>query len=176
MIVDGKKLANTVKTYIFENKGEHTVYYKIKSEDNSSLVGMFEGLKKMTSISFIEKFNFAGIKNMNRMFYNCQSLKNIDLSNINTKNVDIMNYMFYQCIELDSIDLSEVEGENVNVRSNMFENCVSVNNIDISNFTNSNISINDIFKGIPKSGTIIVNENLKDKINSLLPNWEIISK
>ena len=58
----------------------------------------------------------------------------------------------------------------------MFENCVSVNNIDISNFTNSNIRINDIFKGIPKSGTIIVNENLKDKINSLLPNWEIISK
>ena len=176
MIVDGKKLANTVKTYTFENKGEHTVYYKIKSEDNSSLVGMFEGLKKMISISFSEKFNFAGIKNMNRMFYNCQSLKNIDLSNINTKNVDMMNYMFYQCIELDSIDLSEVEGENVNDISNMFENCVSVNNIDISNFTNSNIRINDIFKGIPESGTIIVNENLKNKIDSLLPNWEIISK
>ena len=176
MIVDGEKLEKPVKEYIFENKGEYTVYYKIKKEDNTSLVGMFEGLTKMISISFSEKFNFDGIKNMNRMFYDCESLTNIDLSNINTQNVEMMNYMFYQCLELDSVDLSKVEGANVNDISNMFENCASVNNIDISNFTKNNIGINNMFKGIPESGTITISENLKNKVNSLLPNWEIIIK
>ena len=87
-----------------------------------------------------------------------------------------MNYMFYQCLSIDNIDLSEVESSNVKDISNMFENCVSVKNIDISNFTNDKIQTSDMFKGIPVTGNIIVNENLKNKINNLIPNWNIVTK
>lgn len=173
MTVDGIKLDKKVKTFTFEKKGEHIVYYKLKTLESDSLIGMFEGLNKMTSISFSELFDFSGIKNINRMFYNCQSLKNIDLSNINLLNIENMNYMFYQCLELNSVNLSEIDSSNVNDVSNMFENCIAINTIDISNFNNTDIKINDMFKGVPESGKIIINENLKDKINSLLPNWEI---
>ena len=176
MTVDGNKLNKPVKTYTFTDKGEHIVYYKIRIPENGSLNGMFEGLNKMISISFSENMELENITQMNRMFYNCQNLQSIDLSHLNTKNVDIMNYMFYQCLSIDNIDLSEVESSNVKDISNMFENCVSVKNIDISNFTNDKIQTSDMFKGIPDTGNIIVNENLKNKINNLIPNWNIVTK
>ena len=144
--------------------------------ENGSLNGIFEGLNKMISVSFSENMELENITQMNRMFYNCHNLQSIDLSHLNTKNVDIMNYMFYQCLTLDNIDLSEVESSKVKDISNMFENCVSVKNIDISNFTNDKIETNDMFKGIPNNGNIIVNENLKNKINNLIPNWNIVTK
>ena len=176
MIVDGKKLDKNVKSFTFENKGDHIVYYKIKLPKNGSLLGMFEGLKKMTSISFSELFDFSYVTNMNRMFYDCQNLKNIDLSGINSQNLENMEYMFYQNLELNSIDLSELESSKVSDASNMFENCISLKSIDISNFNSINIEINEMFKGIPDSGTITVNENLKSEISSLLPDWNVITK
>ena len=176
MIVDGKKLEKNVKSFPFENKGEHIVYYKVKLPKDGSIIGMFEGLKQMTSISFSELFDLSSVTNMNRMFYNCQNLKNIDLSKINSENLEKVEYMFYQNLELDSIDLSEIESSKVTDASNMFENCISLKSIDISNFNSTNMEINEMFKGIPDSGTITVNENLKSEISSLLPNWNVITK
>ena len=176
MTVDGKILDKTVKSFTFENKGEHIVYYKVKIPENTSLIGMFEGLKKMTSIAFSELFDFSLVKNLNRMFYNCQNLKNIDLSSINSENLEMMEYMFYQNLELGSVDLSEINATKVKDVSNMFENCISLKNIDVSNFNLTNMDTNEMFKGVPDSGTIIVNENLKAEISSLLPNWNVISK
>ena len=43
---------------------------------------------------------------MSHMFYECNSLKNFDLSNFNTKNVTDMSNMFYGCYSLTNIDLS----------------------------------------------------------------------
>ena len=176
MIVDGKKLEKNTKSFPFENKGEHIVYYKVKLPKDGSIIGMFEGLKQMTSISFSELFNLSSVTNINRMFYNCQNLKNIDLSKINSENLEKMEYMFYQNLELDSINLSEIKSSKVTDASNMFENCISLKSIDISNFNSTNIEINEMFKGIPDSGTITVNENLKSEISSLLPNWNVITK
>ena len=165
------------KTYIFENKGEHTVYYKLNLPKDGSLVSLFEGIKKMISISFTENFVLTSVTKMNRMFYNCENLKNIDLSNINTKNVDIMNNMFYQCLDLDSVDLSKVECSKVNDISSIFENCISLKNIDISNFNKTNINTADMLKNVAETGTITVNRNLKSKIRSQLNNnWNIIEK
>ena len=42
---------------------------------------------------------------MKYMFYECNSLTNIDLSNFNTQNVIDMNSMFYGCKSLTNIDL-----------------------------------------------------------------------
>ena len=177
MIIDGNKLDKIVKTYIFENKGEHTVYYKLNLPKDGSLVSLFEGIKKMISISFTENFVLTSVTKMNRMFYNCENLKNIDLSNINTKNVDIMNNMFYQCLDLDSVDLSTVECSKVNDISSIFENCISLKNIDISNFNKTNINTADMLKNVAETGTITVNRNLKSKIRSQLNNnWNIIEK
>ena len=176
MTLDEIKLNNITKTYTFPEKGKHNVLYKINIPKDESLIGLFEGLSKMTSIYFSKSFDIESIKNIDRMFYNCQKLKNIDLSNLNTENTVNLNNMFYQCLNLKSINMSAIKTSKVEDASNMFENCIILNNIDISSFSNVNIQTNDIFKGVPSSGNIIVNENFEDKIKSFLPGWNVIKK
>ena len=50
------------------------------------------------------------------MFYQCSSLKKLDLSKFNTKNVGNMNYMFYNCSKLVSINLSKFNTSNIKNR------------------------------------------------------------
>ena len=53
-------------------------------------------------IEYLFKYN---IKNLSFMFYKCNFLTNIDLSNFNTQNDTNMSFMFYDCKSLINIDL-----------------------------------------------------------------------
>ena len=44
---------------------------------------------------------------MSDMFYRCEALATLDLSNFDTKNVTDMRYMFYQCYALTTIYASD---------------------------------------------------------------------
>ena len=57
------------------------------------------------------------------MFYECSSLKNIDLSNFNTQNITNMSYMFGECNSLKNIDLSNFNTQNVTNMCYMFFEC-----------------------------------------------------
>ena len=48
------------------------------------------------------------------MFCGCESLKELNLSNFNTKNVTNMRYMFFRCFSLKKLDISKFNTENVN--------------------------------------------------------------
>ena len=50
---------------------------------------------------------------MNGMFKNCEKIKNLNLSNFNTKNVINMDDMFSGCSSLLSLDLSNFNTEKV---------------------------------------------------------------
>ena len=45
------------------------------------------------------------------MFSGCKNLKDINLSNFNTKNVTNMSYMFSECWEIPNINLSNFDLE-----------------------------------------------------------------
>ena len=51
---------------------------------------------------------------MSCMFYNCSSLKELNLSNFNTKNVTNMSYMFGYCSSLKELNLSNFNTSKVN--------------------------------------------------------------
>ena len=70
------------------------------------------------------------------MFYECEYLTNIDLSNFNTQNVTDMSYMFFGCHSLTNIDLSNFNTQNVTNMSCMFYFCYSLKNLNLSNFIN----------------------------------------
>ena len=57
------------------------------------------------------------------MFYGCSSLKDINLSNFNTNNVDDMRRMFYGCSSLKDINLSNFNTNNVTNMGGMFYGC-----------------------------------------------------
>ena len=60
---------------------------------------------------------------MGEMFYGCLSLKEINLSNFNTNNVNNMGGMFWGCSSLKEINLSSFNTNNVINMSRMFSGC-----------------------------------------------------
>ena len=78
------------------------------------------------------------------MFCRCESLKSLDLSNFDTRNVTSMREMFVYCTSLTDVDLSSFElnpAGNVEV-SNMFSRCGNLKTIYASaNFDNTKITV-----------------------------------
>ena len=70
----------------------------------------------------------------------------LDLTNFNTQNVFDMKSLFYDCISVKTINLSKFQTKNY---SYMFYNCSSLNEINLSNFNNENViymnDVNDMF-------------------------------
>ena len=57
------------------------------------------------------------------MFRECSLLKEINLSNFNTNNVNSMSYMFYRCSSLNKLNLSNFNTNNVKYMNLMFDGC-----------------------------------------------------
>jgi surface protein len=57
------------------------------------------------------------------MFYDCLSLKELNLSNFNTNNVTNMNCMFFRCSSLKELNLSYFNINNVTEMDGMFFGC-----------------------------------------------------
>ena len=73
------------------------------------------------------------------MFYNCTSLKNINL-NFDTENVTDMSYMFYGCTALESIKLN-IKTSNVETMNSLFGECSALKSITFGdNFNTANVT------------------------------------
>ncbi len=68
------------------------------------------------------------------MFYECNKLTNINLSNFNAKNVKNMRNMFYNCRELKNIDLSSFSIQEIIEMTDMFSYCNNLAYLDLSCF------------------------------------------
>ncbi len=105
--------------------------------DSSNLFAYFTNLK---TIDFGSSFNTYNVVNMAKMFNNCTSLTNLDLSGFNTINVSNIFAMFQNCSSLTSLDLSNFNTSNVTDMRGMFNKCSSLTSLDLSNFNTSNVT------------------------------------
>ena len=112
------------------------------------------------------------------MFYNCSSLKSLDLTNFNISQVSNMTSMFYNCKNLSFLNLSNFDTSGVNEKNEMFYNCSSLNVINIFNFNISNIyNLTSIFNGYQNSEYIninIYNSNIEKEIFLLTYPYMVI--
>ena len=79
------------------------------------------------------------IKDMSRMFSRCKNLREIDISGIDTSNVENMNGLFSDCIKLECIKLGSIDTRNVKDMSNMFSGCIKLKSIDMSKIRTNNV-------------------------------------
>ena len=96
---------------------------------------------------------------MEFMFYNCSSLKELDLSNFNTSKVTNMDSMFFNCSSLNELNLSNFNTSKVTNMSYMFYNCSSLKELNLSKFNiKDNTNVDYMFSGC--------SDDLKNKIRN----------
>ena len=124
--------------YKFKNKGKYNIKYSFKNYLTNTNY-MFFDCKSLININ-LSNLNTQNVTNMGDMFSNCSSLANINLSNLNTQNVTNMGFMFYYCSSLTNINLYNFDTSKVNDMSHMFSYCTSLENINMPNINTQNVT------------------------------------
>ena len=110
----------------FNQKGKYIIQYNFLN--NLTITScLFYECEKISNLD-LSNFNTQNATNMCGMFRGCSSLSNLNLSNFNTQNVTNMSYMFYECSSLSNLDLSNFKTQNVTDMSEMFNGCSSLKN------------------------------------------------
>lgn len=96
---------------------------------------------QLASIEGIEYLNTEEVTDMSYMFYECQNLKNLNLSNFNTKNVTNMEYMFTNCTQLKTLTLTDkFNTQKVTSMRAMFSNCANIISLNLSGFDTKEVT------------------------------------
>ena len=165
IFINDKKIKFTYD-YNFKNKGQYKIKYKFKNLMTSTNF-MFYGCNSLISLD-LSNFNTQNVTNMEYMFDGCSSLINLDLSNFNTQNVTNMRGMFHGRNSLENIDLSYFNTQNVINMEGMFYGCNSLKNIDLSNFNTQNVNnMEKMFfgcKSLKKEFVITKDKNILEKL------------
>ena len=112
----------------------------VKLESIEDMSSTFENCKSLTTLTLPNLENTVHLKNTCKMFYDCSSLTNLDVSCLNTSNIIDMSYMFFGCNKLSTIDVSKWDTSNVTDMQYMFRNCESLTILDVSNFNTSSVT------------------------------------
>ena len=129
---------------------------------------LFADCNNLTTIEGIRYLNTSQVTSMSGMFYNCRSLKSLDLSQLNTDKVTTLSAMFKNCESITSINMSGVNTQNVTSMSDMFANCSNLVDLDISGFDTKNVeSTNEMFRGCSKLTTIDISSFNTSKVKEL---------
>ena len=158
MIIDGEQIPSSETQHQFEDKGDHTVYFKLKQNTISYLFGncvnlisvtftdfnqykpglgfcqLFNGCSKLTSVDFSNIYYDYNVSS-SLMFQECESLIYVNFGNKKfiSNNKDISS-MFYGCSSLTSIDLSNFDVSKITNFQYMFYNCKSLQTINLNSF------------------------------------------
>ena len=101
---------------------------------------------------------------MSGMFSKCSSLKEINISNFRTNNVQYMNKMFFGCSSLEEVNLSNFKPKKrINIYQ-IFYGCSSLTELSLSN-----VYVNDIIF-IHNLISISISENILNELNKIVEN------
>ena len=100
----------------------------------------FSSCKNLVTIENISYLNTSEMTDMSYMFYGCENLQSLDVSNFNTENVTDMSVMFRKCENLQSLDVSNFNTAKVKNMDNMFAYCWILHSLDLSNFNTENVT------------------------------------
>ena len=122
----------------FNKKGKHSIQYFYNNLLNKTTYMFFE-CSSLTNID-LSNLNTQNIIDMSGMFQACSSLTALDLSCLDTRKVTNMSGMFLGCESLLNLNLSNFNTKNVNDMNYMFHGCKSLTNLDLLNFDTQNVT------------------------------------
>ena len=115
----------------------------------------FTGCTELKTIEGIEYLNTENVTDMSWMFFFCNSLTKLDVSNFDTQKVADMSFMFPGCSNLTTLDFSNFNTKKVTDMGSMFLSCYSLTTLNVSNFDTKNVtSMNAMFSGCSNLTTL----------------------
>ena len=136
ILIDNKQIAFTY-FYKFNKRGKHTIKYVFNDEITNTDY-MFYGCEYLDKLD-LSNFESENVANMGYMFAECKSLREIDLSNFKTNNAENMEGLFSRCEKLYDLNLSNFITKNVSNMNSMFIGCNSLYSLNLSNFDTKNV-------------------------------------
>ena len=120
---------------------EHVVFDSSFSEARPVATSFwFDGMKQLKDITGLSYLNTSEVTTMWSMFYDCESLENIDVSHFDTSKVQKMYSMFRNCKSVKSLDVSHFNTSNVTDMCSMFYFCSNLESLDVSHFDTSKVT------------------------------------
>ena len=111
---------------------------------------------------------------MSYTFNNCINLKKINLTSLDTSNLENMEFLFAGCQNLvDIIGLQEINTNSLKVATGMFLDCTNLQFVDISSFNFDNLEGQDGIFVNTKSLQVINLGNCSDANSIFNPNEEL---
>ena len=166
MIIDGKSITPT-KTYIFEEKGNHTVYYKFSKMnqfDTSANKDFFyyninKNSDHLISVTFSDFDEYIPDLSFENMFYKRKDLISVDFSKISLfLNIDL-SQIFYGCENLVYVNFDMKKSYFIVTElKSMFYDCKSLTTINLSKLNVTSVkSFRSMFKGCTSLESININ-------------------
>ena len=121
----------------FDKKGIYTIQYYFQNYLTKTNC-MFYGCENIKKLN-LSNFYTKNIINMSSMFFGCSSLTDINLTNFNSQNVINMNHMFCKCSSLENLDLSTFNIGKVKYMMSIFFGCTSLTKLNLFNFDVKNV-------------------------------------
>ena len=90
-------------------------------------------------INFNNLFDTSHVTNMYRMFSECESLEELDVSGFDTGSVEDMGYMFGGCKNLKNLDVSGFNTSSAEDMGAMFKDCENLKSLDVSGFDTGSV-------------------------------------
>ena len=131
------------------------------------MFGMFFDCENLSSL-VISNFNTANVTDMSNMFYLCKKLSSLDIPNFNTAKVTDMSYMFHMCQKLTELNLSNFKTEKVKNMSNMFSFCNMLEKLNLSNFNTANVTnMSNMFENCNKLSSLDISNFNTAKVTNM---------
>ena len=131
---------------------------------------MFIECDSMTEVD-LTNLNTNDVKSMKSMFSLCASLKNVNLSGNHTPHLEDMSYMFSECNSLESLNLKNFDTGSVKDISGMLNYCSELKSLDLCSFDLSKLEYgNDMLTGCDGLMTIKTPNVLSSKYTIYLPD------
>ena len=144
-----KLIPNTVAEIIFtdEIKPESAGTIDVDADGDGGVIAWTENDNTVMKVSTqIKGVKVQAAKDSSYMFYNCNNLIALDLSQLDTQNMTDMNNMFYGCSGLTSLNLSTLDTHKVTDMSSMFYKCSGLTALDLSTLDTQNVTrMNSMF-------------------------------
>ena len=134
--------------FLFE-KNEYTmeIWLEIRNDILKDLFYEIESLQNIIFNKVDTNNNHIKMISMENMFSDCNNLISLDISNLDTKNVENMDLIFYGCSSLKVIDLSKNSFDNLETAFGSFAFCTSLTSINLETQFPKLYDFNNVFYG-----------------------------